>query len=759
MRPNTALLLVFCLMGFGLAAPAFAQQVCLPSPRLLTIMPMGGQAGTSVEVSITGENAEDVSALLFSTPKITAKPVLGADGKAVESKFLVAIAADAPVGVYDARVLSRLGVSSARAFSVGKLPEITRTKPNDSVEKALALSMNSLCNAVMTKRAVDFYSFQAVKGKRVAVDCATVGIDSKLTPVLIIGDAQGRDLLVNRTGGVLDFTPPADGTFLIKVHGLTFQGGAESFYRLALQEINGSGPAPHQPVTAKVSSMSWPPAGLPATAQTQEVEPNNQQGQAQKITLPCDIAGSFFPAADVDTYEFTAKKGEVWWVEVASERLGLNTDPFVLVQQVKKTGDKETLADVAELNDITSPMKISSNGYSYDGPVYDAGSPDVLGKVDIKEDGLYRLQLRDLFGGTRNEPGNVYRLIVRKAAPDFALAAWAVHMTLRNGDRAALSKPIALRAGAALAFEVVVIRRDGFDGEIEISMDGLPAGMTATGLTIPAGKAVGHLIINAAENAKPGHSIASLFGRAKINGETVTRSCRVASVAWPVKDAKGEIPAPRLMADIPVSVTDSEQAPITIAVENKVFEAKVGESLKIPLKATWRNDFTGTSIKLKAYGAGFESVKEFDLPIKAATQEAVLDLAALKTPPGDYTIAFYGIGISKYRYNPEAVKLAQEAQKKAEQEALAVATSSKKLITDAAGTTPSNPKSDTASAAKIAAEKQKLAEAAKTEATKRMKTVTEAAEPKDTVDIFVSQPVRISVKAAQVASAATAEKK
>ena len=759
MRPNTALLLVFCLMGFGLAAPAFAQQVCLPSPRLLTIMPMGGQAGTSLEVSITGENAEDVSALLFSTPKITAKPVLGADGKAVESKFLVAIAADAPVGVHDARVLSRLGVSSARAFSVGKLPEITRTKPNDSVEKALALSMNSLCNAVMTKRAVDFYSFQAVKGKRVAVDCATVGIDSKLTPVLIIADAQGRDLLVNRTGGVLDFTPPADGTFLIKVHGLTFQGGAESFYRLALQEIKGSGPAPHQPVTATVSSMSWPPAGLPATAQTQEVEPNNQQGQAQKITLPCDIAGSFFPAADVDTYEFTAKKGEVWWVEVASERLGLNTDPFVLVQQVKKTGDKETLADVAELNDITSPMKISSNGYSYDGPVYDAGSPDVLGKVEIKEDGLYRLQLRDLFGGTRNEPGNVYRLIVRKAAPDFALTAWAVHMTLRNGDRAALSKPIALRAGAALAFEVVVIRRDGFDGEIEISMDGLPAGMTATGLTIPAGKAVGHLIINAAENAKPGHSIASLFGRAKINGETVTRSCRVASVAWPVKDAKGEIPAPRLMADIPVSVTDSEQAPITIAVENKVFEAKVGESLKIPLKATWRNDFTGTSIKLKAYGAGFESMKEFDLPIKAATQEAVLDLAALKTPPGDYTIAFYGIGISKYRYNPEAVKLAQEAQKKAEQEALAVATSSKKLITDAAGATPSNPKTDTANAAKIAAEKQKLAEAAKTEATKRMKTVTEAAEPKDTVDIFVSQPVRISVKAAQVASAATTEKK
>jgi len=50
-------------------------------------------------------------------------------------------------------------------------------------------------------------------------------------------------------------------------------------------------------------------------------------------------------------------------VEVASERLGLNTDPFVLVQQVKKTGDQESLTDVAELYYIAPPMKVTSNGY------------------------------------------------------------------------------------------------------------------------------------------------------------------------------------------------------------------------------------------------------------------------------------------------------------------------------------------------------------------------------------------------------------
>jgi hypothetical protein len=110
MHSKTALSLA---LGIFFAASALAQQVTLPLPRLLTVMPMGGQAGTNVEVTITGENIEDVTELTFSSPKIAAKPVAG-----TTNKFTVSIAADVPVGVYDARVMSRLGVSSVRAFSV-----------------------------------------------------------------------------------------------------------------------------------------------------------------------------------------------------------------------------------------------------------------------------------------------------------------------------------------------------------------------------------------------------------------------------------------------------------------------------------------------------------------------------------------------------------------------------------------------------------------------------------------------------------------
>jgi hypothetical protein len=710
-----------------LAAPSSAQQVTLPLPRLLTLMPMGGQAGTEVQVTLAGENIEDVTELLFSTPRIKASAVPGA-----ADTFLVSIAADTPAGVYDARVMSRLGVSSARAFSVNTLGEVTRTSANNSAETALALPVGTVCNATMTKQAVDFYSFEGVKGRAVTIECAATGIDSRLTPVIIVADSKGTDLQVNRTGGVIDFTPPADGAYLIKVSDLTYQGGPRHYYRLALQES----PALPQPRTQRVSAMSWPPAGLAETPATREIEPNDKE--PQPITLPCDIAGAFFPAADVDTFEFTAKKGETWWVEVASERLGRNTDPFVLVQHLKDG----QLIDVAELHDIPPPMKVSSNGYSYDGPPYDAGSPDVLGKFEVKEDGAYRLQVRDLFGGTRSDPDNVYRLIVRQAAPDFSLAAWAVHMTLRNGDRNALSKPIALRQGDARAFEVVVQRRDGFDGEIEIEMENLPPGVSAAGLRIGKGKPYGHLIITAAEDAAPGFSPARISGRAVIDGREVVRPARLASMEWPVKDAKGEIPAPRLMADIPVSVTDSEQASVTIALaEDKVFEAGDGETLTIPLKLTWRTDFNGTSIKVKAYGEGFNALKDLEIPIKAATHDLKLDLAALKIPPGNHTFALQSLGICKYSYNPAAITLAEAEQKKAEELLAAAAAEAAKLAaTDA-------------EAARRAAEKQKQAEAAMTAATSQMKAVMTAASPKDTVEILISQPVRLHVKPAAAISA------
>ena len=741
--------LFLCFIAWSITTVSFAQSVCLPSPRLLTTIPMGGMAGSEFEVKISGEHLENADQLVFSAPQISATRKLNAAGQPEPDKYVVKIAAECPMGVYETRLMTRLGMSSSRAFSVGTLPEVTQAKPNQSLATAMNLKVNSLCNSVMSPRAVDFYSFEAQKGQRIIVDCASKGIDSKLEAVLVIGDAAGRDLLVERGSGLLDFTVPQDGRYVIKVHELTYQGGHDHFYRMAVRELPVNALVVRQPSTKIVSSFSWPPQGLKDQADTSEVEPNNSLAAAQKISLPCDIAGSFFPAADVDVFEFTAKKGEVWWVEVASQRFGLPTDPSILVQHVGEADGKEKLTDVAELSDIASPVKLSSNGYAYDGPAYDAGSPDILGKVVIQQDGIHRLQLRDLFGGTRNDPRNIYRMVIRQAAPDFAVVAWGLHMELRNGDRAALSKPISLRGGSTIVLEVVAVRRDGFDGEIELMMDGLPEGVTAQGLKIPAGKSRGIMLITAHQDAPRAVIGANFFGRAQIDGNVVTRPCRLASFAWPIPDAWSEIPSPRLMADVPVSVSGFEFAPITIAPAGRdVREVVAGAKLTIPLVEIRRSEFSGATMQLKTFGAGFENTPQFDISLKADTVEAVLDTAALKTPPGDYVIGFYGGAVAKYRHQPELVVVADEAHKKAVQELMDLESESKRL-TEEAKAAPAETKAEKDQAVEAVAAKQKAAQATVAATAERLKQATATAAPRDIVDIVVSEPISIRVKPAE----------
>ena len=750
---RTSVRLALWATGVAMAAPALGQQVCLPAPRLLTITPMGGRAGTSVEVSITHQHVDAARELLFSSPKITAQPVMAADGKPVPNRFVVTIAADAPVGVHDARLVSGLGVSAPRAFAVGDLREVTRTAPNNSIAAALPLDVDSVCNATATERGVDFYSFQGAKGSRVVVDCNAPGIDSKLTPVVIVADAAGNDLLTSRGGGAVDFTPPRDGGYLVKVHGLAFQGGSEQFYRLSLRAVQAAGPAPRQDGVKRVSAFSWPPDGLSAGPLTAEAEPNDGPA-VQRIGLPCDIAGSFVPAADVDVFEFEAKKGEVWWVEVASERLGMNTDPFALVQRVVTTDGRETVTDVAELDDIAHPIKPGDfiPASTYTGPPYVAGSPDVLGRLAIDEDGVHRLRLRDLLGGPGTDPGSVYRLVIRQAAPDFALVAWAAHLQMRQNDFGTFPKPIALRAGATMALEVVVVRRDGFDGEIEVFMEDLPPGVRASGLTIPAGQQLGMLFVTADETATPALSIARIVGRGRIDGAVVVRPCRLATVVWPIDYAPNDLPRSRLAADVPVSVTDFEKATASIAAaESGIREARVGETVRIPLRITWREEFNDASIKLKPYGTVFAGVQPIDLPGRATTAEAVLDLAALKTPPGDHVLAFSGISVCKHRSNPAVVAIAEEERRRAGQEVASLTAAAQAAAVRAANASAAE-KADATAAADVAVAKQKSAESALAEANRHAKAMQEAAVPKDILDFLVSEPIRISVKAAPPAT-------
>jgi hypothetical protein len=300
-----------------------------------------------------------------------------------------------------------------------------------------------------------------------------------------------------------------------------------------------------------------------------------------------------------------------------------------------------------------------------------------------------------------------------------------------------------------MALEVVAVRRDGFAGDIELAMENLPEGVAARGLKIPSGESRGIMLVTAANNAPRGFSNAKFYGRAFVDGTEVTHPCRVASMAWPIPDAWGEFPSPRLVADVPVSVGGRDLAPITIApAVNGVLEVTEGGKVTIPLIHKRRCEFSGTTLQLRTLGAGFDGAPRFDVSLTAEHSEVTLDTAALKAAPGEYAIAFYGPAVAKYRHRPDLVAAAEEAQRVAREVAAALEAEQKKLA-EAAGAAPAETKAQAEQAVAAVAERQKQATAALAAAEEKLKQAAAAAQPSDIADIVVTEPVVVRVKPAE----------
>jgi hypothetical protein len=671
-----------------LAAGAFAE---LPVISLNTLMPPGGKIGTEVEVTITGADLDEASGLLFSDPRITAKPK-------TDKQFVVTIPSDVPVGVYDVRIAGRFGVSNPRRFVIGVLPETIEKQPNDKPEAAVELAIGSVHSGTVASAAADYFKFTARKGQRVFVECAAPEIDSRLVPVLAVSDGS-RELEVNRRGGLIDFTAPADGSYLVRLHDLTYAGSAEHFYRLSLTSgprvdfifppsgpagtkshftlygrgLPGGAPAglatangkplekleveielpkPGRSCTDGLSAPAAAPvdgfsyrfespqgvanpvfisfAGAPLTV---EQEPKQPPAPPQKVEVPCEVAGQFHPARDTDAFQFDAKKGDVYSIEVFSDRLGLPTKPLLLVQREGADSQEVYAADA-----------------NAGGPRFNIAHNDPMTRLEVKADGSYQVKVRDLFGNTRSDPRCVYRLVIRKESPDFRLAAIPEFPPKNNDDRTATPRALVLRGGETAPLRVVAFRRDGFAGEIELSGEGLPDGVTCVPAKIAAGKADALLLLTATEDATRWIGPIRIVGKARAGDTEVARDAVAGVVAWNVADYNNVPIVSRLTQEFTMGVTNGEKAPVSIEpAEDKVWEVAAGSKLEIPLKITRRGGFT-EPLKLKAYDApAIEGLKEIDVAAGAATATVVIDLAAVKIPAGLHTIHFRAQTKGKFR--------------------------------------------------------------------------------------------------------------
>ena len=174
----------------------------------------------------------------------------------------------------------------------------------------------------------------------------------------------------------------------------------------------------------------------------------------------------------------------------------------------------------------------------------------------------------------------------------------------------------------------------------------------------------------------------------------------------------------------------------------------MGEKLTIPLILKSRSDFSGDKIQMKVVGAGFENAPGFEILVKANSSQAVLDLGALKVPPGDYHVSFIGGAVVKYRHNLELITSAEAKANSIALEIKSLETEVIKVVNDAKAAPMAKKDQMTKAVAAVNA-KMKAATNALTESKEQLKRATDAAAPRDIADIVISEPVMIRVKPAE----------
>lgn len=686
------LLLALCV------SPLFAQ---LPVARLNRVVPAGAQIGSPRDVVIEGSDIDESSALLFTHPGISAV-------KKTENTFTVAVATNVPPGIYEVHFVGRFGATNPRAFVVSDLPESLNSGTNKTLAAAQEFPFNTVINGMSPGAGAWFYKFKATAGQRILFECQTREIDSRMEPVLTLFTPAGKELARDRASGLLDFTSKADQDVILKIHDLQFRGIDD--FRLCARVtpwIDFTLPAALEPgqksmvtlfgrnlpngkksrfegldeleveITGPKEAASSYLSRIPAAAAVDAFEYRFQNSnpvlislataqpilEGAPITVPCEVQGQFFPARNVDSYQFDLAKGEVAWVEVFSHRLGMNTDPFLVAHRVTKNDKgEEQLVDTQEAYD---------NDTNIGGPEFNTTTRDPALRLESKDGGTYRVQVRDLFNQSVADSHRIYRLSIRKETPDFRLIAFAPAPPPLNKDSKELHPWGAfLRRGDSVPVKILVLRRDNFSGEIEVSAEGLPTGVTASPLTIPSGANSAMLILSATEEA------ASWAGSVRIVGKSkdLRRVARSAAIGWSVGDYNNERVFGNLTQELMLSVSGKELAPLALAPE-KTVDAAVGSKATLPIKIARRHEFNG-AVKFRTL---IEPAKEFEVDGKATNATFEIDLNQIKLPAGAHRIPLYATVPGRYRrITPEEAKATEEEIKKLKESLPAVAEAPKK---------------------------------------------------------------------------------
>ncbi|HZV07190.1 MAG TPA: hypothetical protein VE999_19060 [Gemmataceae bacterium] len=598
-----ALLLLPVCIGDGRAQkpPAVNPQ----APVLNPAVPLGMQRGTTLDLTLTGNNLAGPTGLWTSFPvKKVVIPTEGNNGKD-NGKLLVRLEVpkDAPLGFHAIRLATRRGMSNLRLFCIDDLPQVIETTTNHSPSTAQPVTVPCVVVGKADAETTDYFKFRVSAGQRLSFEVLGRRLGNQFDPQLQILEVNGRELpgaYSNDAPGLqtdarMTYLFKTAGDYLVAVRDVSYRGGGDFHYRLRIGDFpcatttlplavkrgsktavcfagpNVEGVAPVEvaaPSDPAIDFLSLAPRGanglhgwpvslaLSDVEETQEKEPNDEPAKANRIPVPGAVTAQFEKKGDLDNFVFALKKGVRYIVETQTHELGSPTEVYMTLRDARG----------AQLQ-VSDPMKAARLDFT------------------PQTDGDYTLQVEHLhlWGG----PDEVYRVSVIPYEPSFDLTVALDRFNVEQGGK--------------LSIPILAPRRD-FDGPIEISVQG-PKGISGQ-LKVAAGKApprnqpLGTLIVNVAADVPVGPYAFQIQGKATINGKSVTKLANVRTV---VSQGLANLPLPpkNLLTSLALAVT--EKPPFALTAKFDAASYTPGKPATLTVTATRSPGFTA-EIALSAAG-------------------------------------------------------------------------------------------------------------------------------------------------------------
>ncbi|MEE2843883.1 MAG: PPC domain-containing protein [Planctomycetota bacterium] len=525
---------------FGLLF-AIGVQAQTSYPMLMTLQPIAIQIGTTGELEVQSRYSMwGATRVIISGEGLSGEvvhpeiPVAKEGEKPAEPslttlKIKFTATADAAPGVREFKLLTPRGVSTVGQIVVTRDTVVFEDIKSDSSENAVMFEIPATLTGVIEKgEDRDYFKFSIDAPTQLVFHCRCMRLQDRIhdlqkhaDPMITVKNSQGSTIAANDNYFAADPFMVVEfqqaGEYYLEVRDVRFTGN--KYWNYAIDVLNRPfatnvfplAISATKPTTFELIGESVPSETTivydPATTELplgpqmlslvdgqQVFDPvavyvsnesilfestadNNDKEHAQEIQIPAVINGRVISDADIDYYQFEAKKGDKISFEIIARRRQSMLDSYIVLEN--SAGGQLKTADDFQFGRRT---------------YWDSRIENYV----VPADGTYYISVYDrhLRGGAEF----VYALEITHSQPSFELLL----------DTAkTLTSP-----GTGGVVFCRVKRLNGFTGEVQLHVSGMPTGVTSYSGRILTDAVDGCIIFQAAKDAPLGAANVRIYGTA-----------------------------------------------------------------------------------------------------------------------------------------------------------------------------------------------------------------------------------------------------